>query len=264
MRINTLALLPLLIVPIRLPAPLTQLSIDQIAQAPRVSVPNTPPPKDYSRRPGGGLPVDTCLASPDDIDLPLIAIRPEWPQDSEPGSTQKNTPTLLFYIPQTPETSPTGEFILQTRGNSRGRDIQNVYQRTFALSETVGVLPLTLPTTNDSGEPLLKENEYYRWYFKVHCTATNEEQREHVLKGWIRLMPESGSSTRELVSDTDNEPIYYDELADAALAQLHSEPLATNVEMWQSWLQTIGLEAYSTAHIMDEIRLDEIRLSDVE
>ena len=64
------------------------------------------------QNPAQNLPVDTCIASPEDTNLPSIAISPQWSQDTELASTQRHVPTLLFYVFQSTETEPSEEFIL--------------------------------------------------------------------------------------------------------------------------------------------------------
>lgn len=219
------------------PSSMAQVPV-QIVQAPGEST-NTPP-GDYPRKPGGGLPIETCIAAASDTALSLIAIRPEGSQN---GLTARKSPTLLFYIPQITASLLTGEFIIQTRGDLGGRNIQEVYHKTFQLPGIPGILAVTLPSPNGSDTSYLEVNEYYRWYFKVSCVDENGGQIEQVLRGWIRrVTPETAPI---------NTPIYYDELANAVFAESTAEDLEAN--SWREWLQMIGLEAYAEEPIIGEI-----------
>lgn len=214
------------------------------------------PPRDGSSGDPGRdakLPLedDQCISSSGDAesDLPMMAIRPIGRQNL---LTNQDSPTLLFYIPQSPATAPTGQFILLTEGDENGFGAKIVYDsQTFQLSETPGILALTLPTQDD-GTSLLEvdetdeDNGYYRWYFYINCfTDADGSEKRQVFEGLIRRVP------NELISD-QTAPFYYDELANEALIQ--TEPDA-DTDRWRGLLQLIELESYGEIPFVGEIEL---------
>ncbi|MEP0884037.1 DUF928 domain-containing protein [Trichocoleus sp. ST-U3] len=129
-----------------------------------------PPPNNPDETTGGGTrdggrcPQDAITSEP-----PLTALSPV----TEPGLTVAERPTFLAYVPQT--TAQTAEFSLFDQNN------QGVYQTTFALTNTSGIVSFSLPPN----APPLEIGKDYTWSFAMICDPKKRLQDQFV-RGRIR------------------------------------------------------------------------------
>ncbi len=115
-------------------------------------------------RDGGRCPQDAITSEP-----PLTALSTV----TEPGLTVAEHPTFLVYVPQT--TAQTAEFSLFDQNN------QGIYQTTFALTNTPGIVSFSLPPNS----PPLEIGKDYTWSFAMICNPKNRLQDQFV-RGRIR------------------------------------------------------------------------------
>lgn len=148
------------------------------------------------------LPPESCSRMEKDSELPMISIRPI---STEYSLTREETPTILFYVPYVAET---GQFIVYQNNTSEA-----LYQATFSLPETTGIVSLTINAN-------LPADEYHNWYFRVNCTTLSGGSGEETISGWIYRQAD-----QVVAQDV---PFYYDEIA--AIAQSYDEQLN------QDWL----------------------------
>jgi hypothetical protein len=129
-----------------------------------------PPPKNPDETIGGGTrdggrcPQDAITSEP-----PPTALSPV----TKPGLTVAERPTFLVYVPQT--TAQTAEFSLFDQNN------KGIYQTTFALTNTPGIVSFSLPP---NALPL-EISKDYTWSFAIICNPKNRLQDQFV-RGRIR------------------------------------------------------------------------------
>jgi hypothetical protein len=129
-----------------------------------------PPPKNPDETTGGGTrdggrcPQDAITSEP-----PPTALSPV----TKPGLTLAERPTFLVYVPQT--TAQTAEFSLFDQNN------KGIYQTTFALTDTPGIVSFSLPPN----APPLEIGKDYTWSFAMICNPKNRLQDQFV-RGRIR------------------------------------------------------------------------------
>jgi hypothetical protein len=129
-----------------------------------------PPPNNPDETAGGGTrdggrcPQDAITSEP-----PLTALSPV----TKSGLTVAERPTFLAYVPQT--TAQTAEFSLFDQNN------KGIYQTTFALTNTPGIVSFSLPPN----APLLEIGKDYTWSFAMICDRKNRLQDQFV-RGRIR------------------------------------------------------------------------------
>jgi hypothetical protein len=129
-----------------------------------------PPPKNPDETTGGGTrdggrcPQDAITSQP-----PLTALSPV----TKPGLTVVERPTFLVYVPQT--TAQTVEFSLFDQNN------KGIYQTTFALTNTPGIVSFSLPPN----APPLEIGKDYTLSFAMICNPKNRLQDQFV-RGRIR------------------------------------------------------------------------------
>ncbi len=129
-----------------------------------------PPPKNPDETTGGGTRDEgRCPQDAITSDQPLTALSPV----TEPGLTVAERPTFLAYVPQT--TAQTGEFSLFDQNN------KGIYQTTFALTNTPGIISFSLPPN----APPLEIGKDYTWSFAIICDPKKRLQDKFV-RGRIR------------------------------------------------------------------------------
>jgi hypothetical protein len=123
------------------------------------------PPKNPDHTTGGGTrDGGRCPQDAKTSDQPLTALSPV----TRLGLTLAERPTFLVYVPQT--TAQTAEFSLFDQNNN------GIYQTTFALTNTPGIVSFSLPPN----APPLEIGKDYRWSFAMICDPKNRLQDQFV------------------------------------------------------------------------------------
>ena len=196
------------------------------------------------RREGGGS-RSPCLA----INPPLTALMPvtNW------GKTLKERPTFWFYIPYSPQTVRSGEFVLQNEQNN------DVYRTPFTLPKTPGFVSLSIPAT----QAPLEINKWYRWYFKLYCQPQKSSAPVFV-EGWVQRSDLTTALESRLKAATPEEKytaysnysIWYD--AVDSLAELHlTQPASAVASNWAKQLRTVGLEQLKQEPVVGSVVLSD-------
>jgi len=166
------------------------------------------------------------------MDFPLTALVPE----SNWGKTLEAHPTLWFYVPYSPEQAPVGEFVLQ---DEAGND---VYRLPFELSQTPGLVRLSVPDTQES----LKRGNWYRWYFTLYCDR-DKSASPVFAQGWIQRIPLTPTLERQLNAAKPREDqvyvanrIWFDALTHLANLRLANSNQVTDAD-WRKLLQGKGV-----------------------
>lgn len=110
-----------------------------------------------------------------------------WPKtDTEKstyvGLTVSENPTLFFYVPTTDAKSAV---ITLTE---EGKD-DVVYEKTFEISKSHGVVGLTLSNNGDSSP--LKLNKQYHWQFRLRCDPDEKTGADSVVDGGIKRVAQT-------------------------------------------------------------------------
>lgn len=169
------------------------------------------------------------------VDFPLTALVPE----SNWGRTLEARPTLWFYVPYSPESVLGGEFVLQDEAGNN-----DIYRLPFQLSQTPGLVRLTIP---DTQEPLKKGN-WYRWYFTLFCDRGNDKPPGLIfVQGWVQQIPLTPTLENQLNAAKPREDqvyianrIWFDALNHVANLRF-ANSLQVSDEDWRTLLQGKGV-----------------------
>lgn len=151
----------------------------------------------------------------EDVDTQLTAIRPLYSQD---GLTERDSPTLVFYVPYDSEKIIDAEFRLLPVDES-----SYVYKETFDLSSTPGIVTITFDLPAGEVHQLTDE---YRWYLNIRC----ESDVIPSVDGWIQHT--SGSDSVNQLTP------HYDLIANT-VEQLQSSPDLPSART--EWTQTLEM-----------------------
>lgn len=172
---------------------------------------------------GGGTRSPSCT---DRNDTFLTALMPE----SNLGFTVSANPTFFFYVPK--NTAELAEFTVLDE------ESKQIYQTTFALANTPGVIKVQLPQTVS-----LEIGKTYQWKFAIICDYQDRDQDEVV---WgdsqrVELSPDLKTNLKQILLLQQaklyaQRQIWHETLA--ILAQLHS----SNPREWEELLDSVGLE----------------------
>jgi hypothetical protein len=149
--------------------------------APNILQAKAPPPKPNAgnRQPGGGRGCELEMPKP-----PLTALIPE----STFGKTVESYPKFLSYIPKTSATK--ARFVL------RDEETQiRVYEETFAIPETPGIVSLSLPA--DKTLPPLEVGKNYGWFLLIICDPEDRSAEINV-QGLVERVEPSSTLTSQL------------------------------------------------------------------
>ncbi|MFB2895861.1 DUF928 domain-containing protein [Aerosakkonemataceae cyanobacterium BLCC-F50] len=198
---------------------------------------NPPPPgKNPSGSSAGGrrdIGVCTQDVTPATTDPKLTALSPI----AKPGNTLAERPTFLVFVPKTSAT--TGEFSLRDR-NNRG-----VYRTTLPLTNTPGIVSVSLPAQ----APALEIGQQYLWSFAVICNP-NDRVDDRFVTGTVqrialdstRLHQIQQASPKEQVLLYQKADVWYDAIA--VLFELQrSQPNDSTINtIWRELLHSGGVD----------------------
>lgn len=159
------------------------------------------------------------------------------------GSTVKEHPTFLFYVPYTHPA--TGEFVLQSEDN-------DIYRSPIALPKEPGIIRLQLPPESAP----LAVDKMYHWYFKVRCSQNMASPV--FVEGWIQRVNLNSTVSDRLANTTSlheqvvlyaENGIWYDTVATLAQIRLQNLEDAASSADWQNLLETIDLSTLASESI---------------
>lgn len=221
---------------------------------------NPPPVTDNGspggRRKGAGSHSLCQVTNPEKEISPLIALMPEIEIETETksktyvwGKTALNHPTFWFYVAYPANTYV--EFVLQDEAENE------IYQTTFTLDKTPGIVSLTLPKDKIN----LETGKSYHWYFNIMCNR--EDTTDDFVEGWIErveLNPVIKTQLEsvqplELVSIYAENGLWYDTLTNLdRLRQTEPENQAL-AAIWTDLLRQVGLDEISQEPIVKRYNL---------
>lgn len=113
----------------------------------------------------------------------LTALVPFSPQkQGKPyvwGWTVTDSPSILLYVPDSPILMKAGVFTLWDETDPNDRNHKSIYEGTFTLIGTPGIISLNIPSTIK-----LEPNKRYHWYVKVPLSCERGDINDEV-SGWI-------------------------------------------------------------------------------
>ena len=222
---------------------------------------NLPPVPDNGapggRREGAGS-HSLCQVTNQEKEIsPLIALMPKIVIETETksktyvwGKTALDHPTIWFYVAYPANTYV--EFVLQDEGENE------IYQTTFTLDKTPGIVSLTLPEDKIN----LETGKSYHWYFNIMCNP--EDTTDDFVEGWIErveLNPVINAQLEsvkplERISIYAENGLWYDTLTNLdRLRQTESENQAI-AAIWTDLLQQVGLEEISQEPVVRRYNLE--------
>jgi hypothetical protein len=155
------------------------------------------------------------------------------------ATTIAEYPTFWVYLPQLPQNTRSGEFVLQ---DEEGIDI---YRTSLALPESGGIVGLNFP----SSSPALKIGKKYHWYFQLYCGEPDTQPEYFFVDAWIERVALSPEMATQLQAKQTQKylvyakhSLWYDALTD--LAARHSNNL-NNERLKNDWvklLKSVGLQ----------------------
>ncbi|MBW4442062.1 MAG: DUF928 domain-containing protein [Plectolyngbya sp. WJT66-NPBG17] len=163
----------------------------------------------------------------------LIALSPT----AKSGITLTERPTFLVFVPKT--SAKTAEFSLRDRNNN------GVYRTTLALTNTPGIISVSLPA---QAQPLVIGQQYL-WSFAMICNPNDRLDDRYVTGMVQRITPNATrlrqiqqASPKEQVSLYQKSGVWYDALA--ILFELQrTQPNDPSINtMWREFLQSGGVD----------------------
>lgn len=195
-----------------------------------------PPPSNPGSSAAGGrrsptaCPQDAATATSGPF---LTALSPT----TEPGLTLSAHPTFLVYVPET--SAATAEFSLRSQTN------QGVYRTTISLTNTPGIISITLPDQ----AMILEVNRLYTWSFAVICDPDDRLIDQFVM-GMVqrveldpaRVSQIEQASVEQRIALYQEDRLWYDALA--LLFELNqSQPNDSDIgTAWRELLRSGGVD----------------------
>lgn len=216
---------------------------------------NPPTPEDNGApsgsREGAGSHGLCKITNPEKDIAPLIAIMPEVNVKTTTknkkyiwGETTLASPTFWLYVAY-PVNSQV-EFILQDRAENE------IYQTTFSLDKTQGIISLTLPPE----QVYLETGKSYHWYLYVTCNLGSSP--DDFVEGWVKRVDLNSDIKNKLETSRPSERIsiyaenglWFDTLNSIDRLR-QTEPENNNISaIWTDLLQQVGLDAISKKPIL--------------
>jgi Domain of Unknown Function (DUF928) len=166
------------------------------------------------------------------------------------GLTAEASPTLWFYVPYQPKDIKVGELEIWDETDLDPRNYQQIYQGTFAVTNTPGAIALTLPSSVQ-----LQPERNYHWYLTLNMNCDSEAQAVNV-NGWIQrvklnnnLHPQQSAERDRVIFYAEN-GIWYD--AVTLLGQMRRRQPETQILLtdWQTLLGDVGLQEFGKKPIV--------------
>jgi hypothetical protein len=182
------------------------------------------------------------------INTPLTALVPVTQQalgksgvnaESVWSLTVAAHPTFWFYVPYSPSSLRSTEFVLQDDADN------DVYRTPVKLPEQPGVISLRLPSTSKP----LENGRIYHWYFKLYCSP-QETSNPIFVEGWVQRVTTSPALTSQLKAALTPQQridlyaahgIWYDALTAVGELRLVNPEDATLKADWNALLQSVDL-----------------------
>ncbi len=220
-----------------------------------------PPPVEDNGAPGGrqkgaGSHSLCKIAEGEEEITPLIAIMPEIAIKSSTtnkvyvwAKTTSAHPTFWVYVAY-PVNSYV-EFTLQDEAENE------IYQTTFKLDKTQGIIGLNLPQDQVS----LETGTSYHWYFNIMCNR--EDSTDDFVEGWVErveLDPVIHSQLElapplEKISIYAENGLWYDTLSTVDRLQQQELENQAIAGIWTDLLQQVGLDEISQEPVVKRYRL---------
>ena len=238
----------------------SQQSSNDISQTRKVSF-NPPPVADNGapggRRQGAGSHSLCKVTNRQTGTTPLIALMPKISIETETkskiyvwGKTALDHLNFWFYVAYPANTHV--EFVLQNEAENE------IYQTTFILDKTPGIVSLTLP----EDKVTLETGKSYHWYFNIMCDP--EDTTDDFVEGWVERVELNPVINNQLESVQPLERIsiyaenglWYDTLTNLdRLGQ--TEPANQAIAaIWTDLLQQVGLDEISQEPIVKRYNLE--------
>ncbi|AOX00223.1 hypothetical protein BJP34_12865 [Moorena producens PAL-8-15-08-1] len=164
------------------------------------------------------------------------------------GLTTSERPTFWFYVSSSQSRRWQAQFWLQDKEGNQ------VYQETFRLQNTPGIVKITLPETVS---PLVVE-DLYRWHFSVICNGTGRLKDDFVYGGVERISITSdlekqleGKNPRKRIAVYAQQGLWFDALTSLAELRLANPEDKSLDQDWMELLQQVGLEEIDSKPLVD-------------
>lgn len=152
---------------------------------------------------------------------------------------------LFFYVPETAAES--AELVIVDA------DGEEVYKQLVTLPEMAGVVQVTLPKQDESGESLFASDSLYYWDFAIVCDA--EDRLSDVLIGGGLQRADADEDLLDALDEAEGDPLAQADLYAAQGAWQETIVLAAqmrsqNAQPWRDLLESVDLEAVADAPLV--------------
>ncbi len=217
--------------------PITNWTYSPIQQISKTT--QTPP--DPNTTPGGGL--DPSNSSCQKTKQPLTALIPP----NNLGLTTSASPTFWFYIPYIREDIKRGEFVVLSQDEKTV-----IYETTFQLSQTPGIVSITMPLSSESG---LEESKIYRWFLRIYCTKSRTSNADLIVDGSVKRV--EMTAERERLINAASPDIWYDSLTRLGNVLLTSPQNEKLKNDWNKLLESIGQKELSKEPLVGSVLINK-------
>lgn len=178
-----------------------------------------------NRTTGAGARNDKCVA-PEEI--PLTAFMPR----NNVGTTISSNPDIFVYVP--PTKARTAELLIIDPEKE-----EEVYSETLTLSNTSGVIQLTLPATVN-----LEVGKEYRWGFSLICDPQRRDSDISVMGVLYRnsMTPDMERKLTQANSSLDKARIYAEEGIWTEMVSILAPLQQSYPQEWREVLQSVELQ----------------------
>ena len=212
------------------------------------TLPAPPPtPPDNKTEPGGGL--NGSSQSCQSTNQTLTALIPV----QNPVLTISDYPTFWFYLPYAAEDIESIKFSVNIRDEKTGQERTRLYQASFQLPGTPGIVGISLPSVPKYA---LEEGKFYHWYFKVYCKGNTSSQSDWDVNGWVQRVPRTPENERQI--EAANPEIWYDALTYVAKRRLANPQDPNLKEDWTSLLEFIDRKELDQVQLINPIVLPQL------
>ena len=194
------------------------------------------------RQPAGGRGCDLLSTKPLTILTPTTNL----------GLTVTANPTFFVYMPRTSATA--ARFVLVDEENAN-----RVYEKTFAIPTTPGIVSLKLSA--DNGLPSLKLGKNYHEYISILCESQDRSGDIYV-DGWVQrieLLPSLASQLEKASLDKrvalyQKNQLWYDALTTLAQERRLHPRDSVIADEWSTLLRSQGLDEIAQEPIVASVR----------
>jgi hypothetical protein len=185
---------------------------------------------------GGGTRGNSCGNTQETSRLPLTALVPNVPENSNWAVTVAASPKFFVYVPKS--SARKAEFVL------KDEDQNDVYRTSFAISGQAEIIEIRLPEKTS-----LPIDKPYSWYFTLFCNPIDRSQNAFTNSATLRIKINSAleaqinqSKPIERYKLYAQNGIWHEAVATLAEERRKNPDDATLAAEWKKLLESAGIK----------------------